>query len=324
VEYLGYSPVEAAFLCRVVIAGGYFLQRQFLAFSGQHPGHAVVSFTERLARRRHATVVSARHGTRVYHLCSRRLCEATGGDLRKRARRRRPAASVKVRLMALDVVLEQPSARFFANPEQRLTWLSTRALGDGCLPTRAFKAGATGLLTHRAFVENVMLGVVSESSKVDRPLWVFVDAGAAPVLGFEGFLRRYEMLFARLGTWRLVHASDATRLAVRAQRTYDRWADVYEGGNSLSTDDLLAYFRLREAYEAERWRDFTTDKLNAYLDTTQLLNGRADPLYARWLVAGDQVVVDAAQGGRPLSSLKDAGAFEAIVLPHTYPIDVPL
>ena len=44
--------LAAAFLCRVVIAGGYFLQRQLLAFSGHHPGEAVVNFTERLARYR--------------------------------------------------------------------------------------------------------------------------------------------------------------------------------------------------------------------------------------------------------------------------------
>jgi hypothetical protein len=56
------------FLCRVVVSDGYFLQRQFLAFSGQHSGLAVVHFTERLARYHHATAVTAKHGTRVYQL----------------------------------------------------------------------------------------------------------------------------------------------------------------------------------------------------------------------------------------------------------------
>ena len=95
IERLDYSLAEAAFLCRVAKAGGYFLRRQFLDFTGQRMGQAVVDFTTRLVQSGHATVEVLGRGTHVYHRSSRAMYLAAGCEDIKRLRRRRPPSSVK-------------------------------------------------------------------------------------------------------------------------------------------------------------------------------------------------------------------------------------
>src|SRR6516164_8383831 len=108
---LGYTPRESAFLTCVARHSGYFVRRQFLEWIGRQHGQTVVDFTDRLVSRRHATVQTFCRTTQVYHLSAKALYT---GDTEPTVsqRRRRPAVSIKARLMALDVVASRPRVAF--------------------------------------------------------------------------------------------------------------------------------------------------------------------------------------------------------------------
>ena len=70
---LGYTEAEARFLYIVATHSGYFVARQFLAFTGIHWGQRTTSFWKKLHTKKHArTECFPKSGT-VYHLFSRRL-----------------------------------------------------------------------------------------------------------------------------------------------------------------------------------------------------------------------------------------------------------
>jgi hypothetical protein len=327
-ESLDYSPVEAAFLCRALRAGGYFLRRQFLAFSGSKAGERVIDFTRRLEQRHHATVTVCHRRTHVYHLISRPLYVAAGCEDRKRARRRRPPASIRTRLMALDVILTHPGVLFLVTSEGRVDWFKWLLLrGDDCLPTRTFRAGAGQPATTRPFAENVMIGV-SVARRQRYPSFFYLEGGRAPVLGFGSFLRRYQPLLSRQWKWSVVFVTDAERHAVRARREYRHWAGLDERDRCLDdvarVEAMLQYFRLREAHAAERWRDFTTETFNWFLEKRARLKGEADGLYAHWETKGDAAVWDALIAADGASPLTAEDAFEPVVIADAYPFEPSL
>ena len=323
IEGIGYSPIEAAFLYRALTAGGYFLRRQYLAFTGKRMGEGVVDFTRRLEACHHATATTCRRGTRVYHLASRSLYLAAGCEDRKRVRRRRSPAAIRTRLMALDVVLAHPGVRFLGTSVERLAWFKWLLMRDvDCLPRRRFKAGATGPVTTRLFVENVMIGI-DVAHQPRFPWFVYLEGGGAPVLGFPAFLRRYQALLARESKWRVLYVTDAERHAARACRDYRHWAGLDERDRCQNdfarVERMLEYFRLKEAHAASRWRDFTTETFNWFLDTRAKLKGGADGLYAHWLTYGDAAVWDALIAADGASPLTAEHAFEAPVISDGYP-----
>ena len=72
-QALGYTEAEARFLYIVATHSGYFVARQFLAFTGAHWGKRTTIFWNKLHTKRHArTECFPKSGT-VYHLFSRRL-----------------------------------------------------------------------------------------------------------------------------------------------------------------------------------------------------------------------------------------------------------
>ena len=72
-QALGYTEEEARFLYIVATHSGYFVARQFLAFTDAHWGKRTTIFWDKLHAKRHArTECFPKSGT-VYHLFSRRL-----------------------------------------------------------------------------------------------------------------------------------------------------------------------------------------------------------------------------------------------------------
>lgn len=59
-EMLGYTPRQAQFLVLVALHGGYFLRRQYVAFTGTPHGQAAVRFLARAVAREHVRVVPYR------------------------------------------------------------------------------------------------------------------------------------------------------------------------------------------------------------------------------------------------------------------------
>src|SRR5579863_6337209 len=104
IRSLGYTETEARFLYLVATHSGYFTQRQYLDFSGQHHGFVVNRLASRILTRHHARATAYAHKTHVYNLYSRRIYGAIDKD-NLRNRRRQSVEMILTRLMILDFVL---------------------------------------------------------------------------------------------------------------------------------------------------------------------------------------------------------------------------
>ena len=107
-EMLGYTARQAQFLVRVALHGGYFLRRQYVAFTGTRHGQATVRFLARCVAREHVRVLPYGRDGHVFHLSARPLYAAIGEEDN---RNRRPAEwdAVLRKLMTLDFVLAHPT-----------------------------------------------------------------------------------------------------------------------------------------------------------------------------------------------------------------------
>ena len=101
---LGYTETEARFLYIVATHSGYFVARQFLAFTDAHWGKRTTLFWNKLQTKRHArTECFPKSGT-VYHLFSRRLYRQIDRE-NIRNRREHEIEHIQRRIGMLDFVL---------------------------------------------------------------------------------------------------------------------------------------------------------------------------------------------------------------------------
>jgi len=307
IRALGYTAREAAFLTCVARHSGYFVRRQFLEWIGRQRGQTVVDFTDRLVSRRHATVQTFCRTTRVYHLASQALFD--GLDAGPSLRRRRPAVSIKARLMALDLVASRPEIVFFANEAERLAGCEAMGVSREHLPRQSVRAEGH-LERSRYFPGGALIGAQQD---VGGPVLtcVYIDDGASSTLAFQSYLRRYARLFAAVPRFQIVHAGVDARSAKAAaaivRRAFGLELATPAQGASEGLDTVRDYFQLRQAYEAERWAALDTAKLDRFRALRLQFRTDLDPLYARWTRDGEAVF---AQAERP--------RLETVVLPHSY------
>jgi hypothetical protein len=77
---LGYTPRQAQFLVLVALHGGYFLRRQYVAFTGTPHGQATVRFLDHAVTREHVHVLPYGRQGHVFHLYARPLYAAIGEE----------------------------------------------------------------------------------------------------------------------------------------------------------------------------------------------------------------------------------------------------
>ena len=79
-EALGYTESEARFLYVVATHSGYFVARQFLAFTCGHWGKRATAFWHKLHTKKHARTEHFPMNGKVYHVFSRRLYRQIGRE----------------------------------------------------------------------------------------------------------------------------------------------------------------------------------------------------------------------------------------------------
>jgi hypothetical protein len=189
-EMLGYTPRQAHFLVLVVVHGGYFLRRQYVAFTGRAHGQAAVRFLSHCVAREHVTAFPYGRQGHVYHLCARPLYAALGEEDN---RNRRPAEweAILRKLMTVDFVLANPTARFWATEEEKVALLRERQISASVWPHRLYQSRQAGRAsTIRYFVDKMPWYQEADQSR----LWVaYIDAERT-LGGFETFLDQYRAL----------------------------------------------------------------------------------------------------------------------------------
>jgi hypothetical protein len=275
-EMLGYTPRQAQFLVLVALHGGYFLRRQYVAFTGTPHGQAAVRFLAHAVSRDHVRVLPYGRQGRVFHLYARPLYAAIGEEDN---RNRRPAEwdAVIGKLMTVDFVLAHPTARFWATEAEKVALLRERHIPDAVWPHRQYASRRPGgLPTIRHFVDKMPWYQVGD----DPRLWIaYVDAERT-LQGFETFLDQYRALLASLPSGVTYVAPTVWHGTIHATFT-----KTFELRDRTLMTRFLEYCDVRRQVDnAERYRPLTPDQQRRFHEQcADFLTPAFDALYRKHL-----------------------------------------
>lgn len=316
---LGYSPREATFLRVVAIHSGVFLRRQYVAYTGGGPGNAVQTLVTKLLSRGHGQAISFGDNKTVYHLTYKGIYRLLGIE-DSNNRRSRSGWLLKLRLMAIDFILDHADGHFLET-EQEKTDFFARHFGAKReqLPIVVYPARHTGPgATSRAFVEKFPILIAPGASPQARPevAFSFIDDGQATVSSFAGFLHRYSSLMGLIPRFRLFYIADAATKFAPAQRQFERLVlGAASGSAPAQPDTLQRYFELMKRWQEGMTR-FNSDQFAELARLRRLYSGlEYDALFEKWQVASFSVFPPVVPAKTPLSL---APKFVPMLLGHDY------
>ncbi|MDE0620678.1 MAG: hypothetical protein OXH83_03290 [Bryobacterales bacterium] len=209
VEELGYRSVDAEFLTAVALLGGFFVRRQYRAFSGVGKGSAEVRLVGLATTNGHVRVNGRRPA--LYRLRGASLFRAVGcDDPGSGAGRARRAA--KQRLLVLDYwIARMGEGRLLLTAAHKAAYFASLGIGEDCFPA----AAGNRQNRRRFFPEGFPIGAASAGSKSVR--FAYAHAGSS-AHGMERHLASHEPLAAALARAHRVRVGGAGRHrgAVRA------------------------------------------------------------------------------------------------------------
>ena len=147
-----------------------------------------------------------REDRHLFRLQSKVIYEALGEEDNRNRREHQPS-TVRLRLMALDFILEHPEHHYLATQQEKLSYfLEQRGIDDQTLlPARCFRSNGT--LTTRYFPD----GFPQFFDGCNPPTISFgyVDDAQLSMDAFRSYLARYRHLFQALGAVNLVFVTPA-------------------------------------------------------------------------------------------------------------------
>ena len=278
-EMLGYTPRQAQFLVLVALHGGYFLRRQYVAFTGTPHGQATVRFLAHAVAREHVRVLPYGRRGHVLHLSARPLYAAIGQE---NNRNRRPAEwdAVIRKLITLDFVLANPTARFWATEEDKVELLRERLIPVDVWPHRVYAPRHTGRhRTVRYFVDKMPWYQVGD----DPRLWIAYVDTERTLQGFETFLDQYRALLASMPSGVTYVASSVWHGAIQQAFT-----KAFASPDRGRMDRFTAYCDVRRTVEdTRRHSPLTPEQHQRFRDQcAEFLTPAFDSLYKKYLETG--------------------------------------
>jgi hypothetical protein len=292
VRELGYTAREARFLTLAALHSGYFLRRQFTQSTGVGSGKIAATFTAKLVRLHHATVVAVCHNAHLFHLHAKSVYEHVGIPESRNRRPRTPFA-VKGKLMGLDYVLAHADCAFFATYRERIAFF-TEVLGieRDALPTKFVGRGER---RPRYFVDGFPLGLSTTDDGMPRLTFCYVDDGGSSASGFQTYLGQYRRLLRRLRTpGRVVFISANHQHVHGARVVFDHFLEARTDESQVGRDELAArvlpYFRVRALYEDRQFSRLSKEAIDHLREGRERFRGpQFDAWFAQWRVVGDRV-----------------------------------
>lgn len=291
-EALGYTSRQAAFLALVARHGGYFLRRQYVAFTGHPHGLATVRFLSHLVARNHARAVPIGVG-HAFHLFARPVYAALGEE-HNRNRRVAEWNAVDRKLLTLDFALDRRADTFFATEAEKVVHLDSLRAGRDLWPSRTYGARTRGAApTTRYFVDKMPWYRTTGEAR----LWfAYVDTEQT-LAGFDTFLRQYRPLLSVLssGVTYVARAVDARAVRALYMRVLAR-RTVF----TPTVGDLAFYFRVRRDIETGQSRYAPLDELRRFAGLSSHFGVAFEDLYASWpILPDDETLAAALRRGRP-------------------------
>jgi hypothetical protein len=176
-QALGYTESEARFLYTVATHSGYFVARQFLAFTCGHWGKRTTAFWSKLHAKKHARTESFPMSGKVYHLFSRRLYRQIGRE-NLRNRREHELEYIQRRIGILDFVLSHPEWEYLETEPEKVRYFDHLKVPSHFLPAKIYYGQKTSQPTVRYFVDRLPIFHASD------------DSSSSPVVTFATFKGR--------------------------------------------------------------------------------------------------------------------------------------
>jgi len=261
---LGYTEDEARFLYICATHSGYFSTRQFLEFTGAKSGDKSMAFTQKVLGKGHAIARLLLRNGRVYHLFSRIVYRAIGRE-NLRNRREHGLEHIRSQLMILDFVLGHPDYNYLETEREKILYFCEQLrVPRQFLPTKRYAGAIHKKATERYFVDKFPMFFRPDSPVVN---FTFIDPGWENVASFENHLFAYSGLFRELQDVHLTYVATRSTRFEAARKMFlsivDRPPKVDAG------EEVLRYFRLRQAWEAKKYALFSNDDIERLNELTQ-------------------------------------------------------
>jgi hypothetical protein len=313
-ERLGYTPRQARFLTLAALHGGYFVRRQYVAFTGGQHGVAAVGFISRVLERGHVAVVEAPVMGRVYHVGYKPLYAALG-DVDNRNRRIHSAASIRRRLMALDYVLAHQEDVFVVTERDQVAFfVNEHYIPRSSLPSTPYTSTDGRSTTTRYFVEKLPI-----ARRATAVVFVYIDDDDATIGGFATFLERHRALLLTLRVPAHVEfVTTVPRHVTRAEACFEQRLGTGAVRRPLSLGTLGAYVLARMRLEEGRLAGTSQHELDALRrDLAAVPSATGDAVYRRWATDG-AAALDAWVRDQHVTTPLGVVTFSGYLLPHSY------
>jgi hypothetical protein len=255
IESFGYTEPEARFLRLVARHGGYFVRRQYLRAVNCEPGKRAQCLIDKLLSRRHAFREVYRADRHLYRVHFKPIYEAVG-DPDSRARRAHQASTIRLRLMALDFVLDHPEYWFLASQREKLAHIEGCGIDADVLPSRVYSS-SNGSVTRRYFIDGFPIFLTAPDTGSIG--FAYVDDGQLTTAAFYSYLRQHQPLFRSLTHTNLVFLTTRQERFEAARRVLTRAQERIAGYSepTVDIDRLLSHFPHRLLAERRETRGLT-------------------------------------------------------------------
>ena len=259
-QALGYTETEARFLYHVATHSGYFVARQFLAFTCGHWGKRTTSFWGKLHTKKHARTECFPKSGKVYHVFSRRLYHQIGREI-LRNRREHEIEYIERRIGMLDFVLSHPQWEYLETEPEKVSYFCDELkVPIHFLPAKIYHGQRTSQPTVRYFVDKFPMFLCSDvSSPLPVVTFTYLQGPEASLTEFVHHLKVYLPLFRQLSEFRFLYLARVDCHFEKAKELFNSVAAIPLGSDASA--ELCRYFQIRKAWDLKRYASVTDGDL---------------------------------------------------------------
>jgi hypothetical protein len=279
-QSLGYTEPEARFLYIVATHSGYFVARQFLAFTATHWGYRTNTFWNKLHTKKHARTERFPKSGTVYHLFARRVYRQIDRE-NIRNRREHEIEYIRRRIGMLDYVLSHPQWKYLeTEPEKVAYFCNQLKVLNHFLPSKIYHGQKTSQPTVRYFVDKfpMFFGTDASSTVVT---FTYLQGQEVHLTEFVRHLEVYLPLFRQLSEFKFIYLARLDSHFEKAKELFDSLVAIPLGSDVSA--DLLRYFQIRKAWDLGRYTSLSeADLIFRNQAKTRFGGQRFEHLYRGW------------------------------------------
>lgn len=279
---LGYTESEARFLYVVATHSGYFVARQFLAFTCGHWGKRTTAFWGKLHSKKHARTEYFPMSGKVYHVFSRGLYRQIDRE-NLRNRREHELEYIQRRIGILDFVLSHPQLEYLETEPDKVSYFCDELkVPIHFLPAKVYFGQKTSQPTVRYFVDRFPMLLASDASSPSPVVtFTYLQGPEVSLTEFVLHLRVYLPLFRQLSEFRFLYLARVDLHFEKAKEVFHSVVAIPLGSDVSA--ELCRYFQIRKAWDLKQYASVTDgDLIFRNQAKSRFAGERFEHLYRGW------------------------------------------